>query len=135
MFSFNSDPLHTLGGIRKKHPSGLMTAHGKSAEPMVRVRRVRNIMIAVLLGCLFVVPSAPASPFKFFGFQQMLDQQEKISIHQAVRQVKSSHSGKVLGAETRVEQGRNVHIIKLVTEDGVIRRIRVDAESGAMSDH
>jgi len=55
----------------------------------------------------------------------------RISLDQATRQVLGSGNHRVLGAETVMIDGREVHVIKVLTPDGRIRYFRIDAETGA----
>ncbi|MEC4749464.1 PepSY domain-containing protein [Methylomicrobium sp. Wu6] len=56
----------------------------------------------------------------------------RISLDQATRQVLGSGNHRVLGAQTLMINGREVHVIKVLTHDGRIRYFRIDAETGAL---
>lgn len=47
------------------------------------------------------------------------------SLDQAARQAASQYDAKVLSARTVQEGERQVHVIKLLTRDGVVRTVRV----------
>ena len=53
-----------------------------------------------------------------------------ISLDQATSKVIQENNGKVLGARTESLEGRTIHIIKILTRDGRIQHIKVDAETG-----
>jgi len=53
-----------------------------------------------------------------------------ISLDEAVRQARKRHNGKVLSAETTRVDGRKVHRIKILTQDGRVKRMTIDAGSG-----
>lgn len=55
----------------------------------------------------------------------------RISLEQATRQVLDSGNHRVLGAQTIMIDGREVHVIKVLTPDGRIHYFRIDAETGA----
>jgi hypothetical protein len=55
----------------------------------------------------------------------------KISLDQATRQVIGSGNHRVLGAQTIMINGREVHVIKVLTPEGRIHYFRIDAETGA----
>ncbi|MEW8043853.1 MAG: hypothetical protein G8D28_05975 [gamma proteobacterium symbiont of Phacoides pectinatus] len=38
--------------------------------------------------------------------------------------------GRVLSADTEFVEEREVHVIRILTKDGRVRRLRIDAESG-----
>jgi hypothetical protein len=56
----------------------------------------------------------------------------RISLDQATRQVLGSGNHRVLGAQTIMMDGREVHVIKVLTPDGRVRYFRIDAETGAL---
>jgi uncharacterized membrane protein YkoI len=57
---------------------------------------------------------------------------EKVSLAQATRMVQERTGGQVLRAETKRDKGRAVHRIRVLTEDGRVRTVHVDAETGRM---
>lgn len=54
----------------------------------------------------------------------------RVSLDQATHQIIKDSNIKVLGAFTVVIDGKEVHIIKVLTADGHIRHYRIDAETG-----
>lgn len=50
-----------------------------------------------------------------------------ISLDEAVSRVRRQTNGKILAAKTVRIDGRPVHVIKVLTPDGRVKRIRVDA--------
>lgn len=58
---------------------------------------------------------------------------EAIGLEEAVRRVRERTGGRVLRAETRRENGRVVHRIRVLSPDGRVRTWSVDAETGRMS--
>ena len=53
-----------------------------------------------------------------------------MSLDHAVEQIRRETGGRVLSAETERDDGRQVHRIRILTDDGRVRRIRIDGESG-----
>ena len=51
-------------------------------------------------------------------------------LENAVSRVRDRTGGRVLSAETRVLDGRRTHVIRILTDDGRVRRLREDAENG-----
>ena len=47
------------------------------------------------------------------------------SLSDAVEQVRSRYNGRIVGAETRVSGGREIHIIKVLTNDGTVKTVRI----------
>ena len=52
------------------------------------------------------------------------------TLDDAVSRARRRTGGRVLSAETRKQQGRDVHVIRVITDDGKVRRIREDARTG-----
>ncbi len=53
----------------------------------------------------------------------------EVSLNKAVEQAKKRTGGQVISAETRNQDGRRVHNIRILTEDGKVRRLRIDANN------
>lgn len=56
----------------------------------------------------------------------------RISLDQATKQVIGNGKNRVLGAQTINIDGRDVHVIKVLTPDGRIHHYKIDAETGAV---
>ncbi len=56
-----------------------------------------------------------------------------LSIDQATQKIIEELKTKVLGAKTESIDGKVVHVIKVLTEDGRVQHLKVDAESGNIS--
>jgi len=54
----------------------------------------------------------------------------RVSLDQATHQIINNSNFRVLGAFTVVIDGKEVHVIKVLTPDGHIRHFRIDAETG-----
>jgi uncharacterized membrane protein YkoI len=54
-----------------------------------------------------------------------------VSLSQAVEQAKKRSGGQVISAETLKRDGRSVHNIRLLTKDGKVHRVRINADSGS----
>jgi len=50
-----------------------------------------------------------------------------ITLDQAVKRVKQLKTGKILAAETRQQGDTAVHIIKVLTDDGRVKKVRIQA--------
>jgi hypothetical protein len=53
----------------------------------------------------------------------------EVSLDQAVEQAKQRVGGQVISAETRTRDGRRVHNIRILTQEGKVRRLRINASS------
>ena len=54
----------------------------------------------------------------------------KVSLDDAAKQAGGSKQRQVLGAKTVRIDGKQVHIIRILTSDGRVQNLKVDAESG-----
>ena len=57
----------------------------------------------------------------------ILAQADLITLDQAVQKVKKNNKGKVLSAQTKQIEGRQTHVIKVLTADGHVKKIRVES--------
>jgi uncharacterized membrane protein YkoI len=51
-----------------------------------------------------------------------------MSLDQAVEQAKQRLDGRVISAETRERDGERVHNVRILTKDGKVRRLRINAD-------
>lgn len=56
----------------------------------------------------------------------------RISLDQATKQIIRDSNKRVLGAHTEIIDGKEVHVIKVLTSDGRIQHYKIDAETGAL---
>ncbi|MDT8406690.1 MAG: hypothetical protein RQ715_05520 [Methylococcales bacterium] len=54
----------------------------------------------------------------------------RLSLEQAVASVNGKRANKILGARTETQNNRDVHVIKILTQEGRVQEIRIDAETG-----
>ncbi|EGV51453.1 PepSY domain-containing protein [Candidatus Endoriftia persephonae] len=80
--------------------------------------RVRQIMLPLMLlfGGLLLTQGVSARGL--------------ISLDEAVKQAKRQSGGRVISAETREYDGRPVHNIRILTNEGKLRRYQMDGRSG-----
>lgn len=64
--------------------------------------------------------------------QAMIAQRGSISLQQATEMARRQHQGRVVRAETVARGGRLVHEIRILGDDGRVRTVRIDAETGQM---
>lgn len=55
-----------------------------------------------------------------------------ISLDEATKQIIEGTYNKVLGAQTEVIDGKEVHIIKVLTPDGRIQYFKIDVQTGQL---
>jgi len=66
-------------------------------------------------------------------FAEAVNVPTRISLDQATKQIIKNNSNiniRVLGAETEIIDGREVHVIKVLTPAGRIQHYKIDAEIG-----
>jgi len=52
-------------------------------------------------------------------------QSNGVTLSQAVEQVRRQYKGRIVSAETQVSGNRETHVIKVLTEDGKVKTVRV----------
>ena len=97
----------------------------------------KRLHIVLLLLCSVLV-TIPAAAQRYYpdreprgGHDRLyLAQHQGENLDRAVSRIRGRTGGRVLSAETRDNDGRRVHHIRILTNNGKVRRVRVDAESG-----
>ena len=91
----------------------------------------------VICAWLVLLAAAPlqADPFDIRGFtnhfaQPASSEGRGISLDEAVARARRQSDGQILSAETVRVDGRRVHRIKILTQDGRVTRMEIDADSG-----
>lgn len=75
-----------------------------------------RIISKMLLCAVLLIPSLYASA--------------EMSLDQAVEQAKQRLGGRVISAETRERDGKRIHNVRILTKEGKVRRLRINAEGG-----
>ena len=57
---------------------------------------------------------------------------EGISLDEAVRRAEAQYNAKVVRTDVQDEDGRKVYVLKLLSEDGRVITVRIDAATGRM---
>ncbi|MES9937670.1 MAG: hypothetical protein ABW153_14585 [Sedimenticola sp.] len=90
---------------------------------------VKWITLATVISCLLLSQQALAqrfSPFKERGQGRKVEEPARNrSLDREVERVRRETGARVLSAETRRIDGRPVHVIRLLTEDGRVKRLRI----------
>lgn len=82
------------------------------------------IIAGLLLGVAYSGAAAAAQP-RDDGRVVLLAQGNGMTLDQAVEQVRRQYNGRIVSAETKVSGNREVHYIKVLTEDGKVKTVTV----------
>lgn len=63
-------------------------------------------------------------------FSTMASAEELVSLDDATKKIIAESGSKVLGAKTESIDGKTMHVIKVLTEDGRVQHLKVDASTG-----
>ncbi len=89
-------------------------------------RNTRVLMRYSILFLIFILPSIALATI-----DKAVLAEQPMTLDQAVKQVKKNKQGKVLAAETKqIEGNAPVHIIKILTNKGRVKKIRIKAKQG-----
>jgi hypothetical protein len=100
---------------------------------MILPCRVPGIAAGWLLGVtLFSVPALAWGGVQFDQPQPRASVRSGMSLDEAVRRAERQFNARVVKAETITVDGRKTYVLRLVTGDGRVITVRVDADSGAM---
>lgn len=83
-------------------------------------------ILLILVAAILVVAMPPrAEAFGAQPAQIVMAQANGKSLSQAVEDVRRQTGGRILSAQTRVQGGREVHHIKVLTKDGKVKTYKV----------
>lgn len=63
---------------------------------------------------------------------QRADQGSRMTLDEAVQRAERRYHARVVKAESRNSDGRTVYVLRLVSDDGRVFTVRVDAQTGNM---
>lgn len=87
----------------------------------------KTLLLAV---SLFAAPMAIADRFDVAeNSQYMVAQNDGPTLSEAVERVRREYNGRIVSAETKVSGNREVHVIKVLTEDGKVKTVRIPGRS------
>ena len=84
---------------------------------------MRTFPIILIFCCFAVTPAFADGSAATRGFQ--VAQNDGKSLSDAVEQVRRQTGGRIVGAETKIKNGREVHHIKVLTDDGKVKTHKV----------
>lgn len=128
-----------VAGARVTHsvaigPATFHTSNHLPNRPGFTMQTLRTTLLTLLL-LAAAVPAAAlqrdASAIGVPGIESAAQgaaetrQGNCLSLSQAVEQARRQHNGRIVSAETRVQGGREVHVIKVLTNDGKVKTVRV----------
>ena len=104
--------------------------------PAYDTGRMRKILLIVALSAAALLPlradafdleeNLKAQHVQYEPAPQLGVAQDGMSLSEAIESVRRKTGGKILSAETRVQGGREVHHIKVLTKDGKVRTHKVN---------
>ena len=105
----------------------------------VRTALVRTVAVPIALLAAGLVSSAqaqglPSYPAGGTNVEEHTEvvgvYRDGISLDEAVRRAEAQYHAKVVRTDVQDEDGRKVYVLKLLSEDGRVITVRVDAETG-----
>jgi uncharacterized membrane protein YkoI len=101
---------------------------------MHSARRLISALLLTVLA-LGLLPSANAAPLdrnheRAQRARPLVMAKAEMSLDAAVAMVRERFGGKVISASTTDQGGRKVHVIKLLSDQGRVTTVKVDAQSG-----
>ena len=89
-----------------------------------------RFLLIMLLSCvLAAMPVSAQQSEREQAFQ--IVQNDGMSLSQAVESVRRSTDGRIVSAETKTKNGREVHYIKVLTKDGKVKTHKVSGRKSS----
>jgi len=115
-FHMQSGKLRVMQKIRKGLPVIVLLAVGFA--PLAQARGIPGLNVS---GASLQEPAVAAAV-----------RRDGISLDEAVRRAEAQYNARVVRTEVQDEDGRKVYVLKLLSEDGRVITVRVDAQTGRM---
>jgi len=94
---------------------------------MKSVHFIKAVLLAVLMSSMLLAQPLLADERRN-GYRH--DDRHNVTLDRAVKKARSRYNGRIISAETvGAEEGRT-HNIRILTNDGRVRRLRVDPSTG-----
>lgn len=87
------------------------------------------LLAAALAAAPLALAERPDRPPRAAESARVLAQQDGPSLAEAVERVRRQYRGRIVSAETHVSGNREVHVIKVLTEDGKVKTVRIPGRS------
>jgi hypothetical protein len=93
-----------------------------------------SMLTKILVPALLLCAGATAAAGPFDGIERkgaapdrqfLVAQSDGPSLNEAVEQVRRQYNGRIVSAETRISGKREVHYIKVLTDDGKVKTVQV----------
>lgn len=103
---------------------------------MLKAMNLNKILCSLLRTALLTITisvssqTVQAAAFISTDTQPILLAQNGISADQAAAQVRREYGGRILSVRRIQNQGRSFYRIKVLTQEGVVRIVRIDANTG-----
>ncbi len=94
---------------------------------MRRGSRLGRLGLGVLLGLGALAGGAAGATPAPAALLQLV-QSDGVTLEEAVREVRQRTGGRILAAETVREDGRTVHRIRVLVDEGRVKTFRIDAQ-------
>jgi len=85
---------------------------------MISIQYKKTFALVIFLSAMFSMPTLACNVDLILA--------EAMTLDEAVKDIKSKKHGKVLNAKTVEIEGEPVHVIKVLTENGRVKKIRVN---------
>lgn len=123
------------------HPLPRMAAHIAFHAQTFRIppvmRKIRSAIVPVLLMASFApfghahsVPGPQPAGAAAAGPALVAAIHDGISLDEAVSRAERQYHARVVRTDVQDEDGRKVYVLKLLSEDGRVFTVRIDAQSG-----
>jgi uncharacterized membrane protein YkoI len=95
----------------------------------------RALIRLVALGLILGWGVAPAASLKVRGHNPLAGivahvAKDEVSLSQAIERARKSFPGRLLHGETQSRGGQRVHVVVIMNDDGLVKTLRYDADTG-----
>ena len=89
---------------------------------------MRSLLTILLLTCSLAIAPVAVASADSGGGRIVVAQGGGKSLNEAVEQVRRQYNGRIVSAETRMQGDREVHYVKVLTEGGKVKTVKVNGK-------
>jgi hypothetical protein len=89
------------------------------------MRMLTKLMLLAMIPGICITASAADNAYVAAAGHLLIAQGDCLSLSEAVERVRRQYNGRIVSAETRISGNREMHHIRVLTEDGKVTTVRI----------
>lgn len=124
-------PVPKPSTVKVQAPDTASPVDVHAAEPVdLRAAKSKGLHAAESAESAGTYAPGTAEPYGTEPEARVVQRGGPVTLEQAIAMAQGRYRGRVVRAETKMRGGRTEHEIRILGEDGRVRNVRIDAQSG-----